>query len=90
MRQTHEQVRCAAIIGERAGVLDLAKRSREGTAVQLRAGKLSAEQKTHVDRAIDAFAEKVAIGLHVDGETPAVVRDAMRSAVKALAEAARG
>lgn len=78
------QARIDAIIDERTGVLGLARRNREATAVQVQTGRMSAEVKDQVDRIVFAFAEKIAIGLHVAEETPPEVRGALRDPVKAL------
>lgn len=79
-----EQVRRDTIIEERTGVLNLARRSREGTAVHVRNGRLSADVAEQIDRAVFVFAEKVAIGLHVEAETDPVVRAQLREVVRAL------
>ena len=79
-----DRVRRDTIIDERTGVLNLARRSREGTAVQVRQGRISAEVADHIDRAVFAFAEKVAIGLHVEGETEGAVRQQLRDVMRAI------
>lgn len=89
MRRTHDQVRAETMIAERCGLLTLARKHAEGTARQVRTGRMSADDKTMIDRAVAAFAEAGAIGLHVEGETPAAVRDALREPVKAMMEVGR-
>jgi hypothetical protein len=94
MRRTHAEVRAEALaatmISERLGLIELARKHAEGTALAVRNRQISAEDKTMIDRAVLAFAEAGAIGLGVVGETPAAVRDALRGPVKAMMEAGRG
>lgn len=85
-----DRARRDTIIDERTGVLNLARRSREGTAVQVRQGRISADVADHIDRAVFAFAEKVAIGLHVEGETDIALRRQMRDVMAALDAHAAG
>lgn len=64
-------------------------RHRAGVSIAVRAGRLTEADADLVNRHVAAFAEGCAIGLHVDGETPAAVRDAMRPLVLALNEGDR-
>jgi hypothetical protein len=84
MRRTHDQVRADAIVAERSGVLAMVDKHRAGVAVAVRTGKLSADDAELINRHVASFAESCAIGLHVEGETPATVRAAMRPLVRAL------
>lgn len=79
-----DQARRDTIIDERTGVLNLARRSRVGTAEQVRQGRISPEVADHIDRAVFAFAEKVAIGLHVETETDGAVRKQLREVARDL------
>lgn len=79
-----EQNRFDAILEERTGVLNLARRNRDGTALAVRTGRMTAEEKGYVDRAVFAFAEKIAIGFHVEVEMGAEMRAKIRGAVKAM------
>lgn len=94
MRRTHDQVarvpnaeeraRRDTIIEERTGVLNLARQSRAGTAEQVRLGRITTDAADQIDRAVFAFAEKVAIGLHVDVDTDPDVRAQLRAVVRAI------
>lgn len=83
-RRTLDSARSDAIIAERAGMLAHVARHRAGVSIAVRAGRLTSADADLVNRHVAAFAESCAIGLHVDGETPAAVRDAMRPLVQAL------
>lgn len=84
MRRTHDDVRAATRIEERAGMLAMVAKHRAGVAMAVRAGKMSRDDGDLVMRQIAGFAESCAIGLHVESDTPVAVRDAMRPLVKAL------
>lgn len=79
------QARLDVLIEERAGVMGLARRNREATAGEVVAGRMSAEVKDQVDRIVFAFAEKVAIGLHIGEDTPREALAVLRETIKRLA-----
>lgn len=83
-RRTLEDMRVATIIAERSGMLGQVESHRAAMALAVRAGRISENEAALVNRQIAAFAEGCAIGLHVDGNTPAAVRDALRLLVKAV------
>jgi len=79
-----ETIAAEAIIAERSGILAHVTRRRAGLSIAVRAGRLTQADADLIERAVAAFAEDCAIGLHVQGETPVEVRDAMRPLVLAL------
>ncbi len=84
MRRTHDQVRVETRIEERAGMIAQVLRHRAAVATAVRRGRMTEREGELVNRQMAAFAEDIAIGLHVEGATCAAVRDAMRPLVKGL------
>lgn len=84
MSRTDEQIRTDAIVGERTGILTMVAKHRAGVEVQVRNGKISEAEADLVNRNIASFAESCVIGLHIEAETPAAVREAMRPLMKGL------
>lgn len=82
MRRTHDQVRAETRIEERAGMIAQAARHRSAVATAVRRGTMTEAEGELVNRQMAVFVEDCAIGLHVEGEACAAVRDAMRPLVK--------
>jgi uncharacterized membrane protein len=80
------EIETATIVAERAGVLAHARVHAGHVRGLLARGRLSAAEATLVTNAVNAFADGVAQGLHVGGDTREV-RMAMRPVAKAAAEA---
>lgn len=83
-RRAHDDVRNETIVAERSGMLAHVARHRAGVLIAVQAGRLTSADADLVNRQVAAFAESCAIGLHIDGDTPNAVRDAMRPLVQAL------
>lgn len=83
-RRTLEDVRVETMIAERSGMLLRAAEHRVSVERAVQSGKFSADEGAMVIRQVAIFAECCAIGLHVDGDTPAAVRDALRPLVKGM------
>jgi hypothetical protein len=79
-----DAARRGAIIEERTGVIAQVLRHRAAVATAVRRGTMTMAEGELVNRQMAAFAEDIAIGLHVESATCATVRDAMRPLVKGL------
>lgn len=74
-------IRSETIVAERAAILTYRRRKAEGIDEYVRAGRLTVEEGAMCKRWIAAFADDIAIGLHVERD-PDGVRQAMRGVVR--------
>lgn len=82
-RRSFDDVRAEAISAERIGMLRHVEQHRAAMAHAVARGKVDEATAAYVNRQIAAFAEGCAIGLHIDGDTPPSVRDAVRAELRA-------
>jgi hypothetical protein len=71
------------IVHERTAILTHRRQHAAGIDEQVRLGRLSDDEGTLCKRCVAAFADDLAIGLHVAGTDPDGVRQAMRGVIRA-------
>jgi hypothetical protein len=76
-------IRTEAIVHERTAILTHRRKHAAGIDEQVRRGRMTEEEAAMCKRCVAAFADDLAIGLHVDGTDPDGVRDAMRGVIRA-------
>jgi hypothetical protein len=83
VRRTFDTVRAETIVIERSAVLTHRRQHAAGIDEQVRLGRMSEDEGTLCKRCVAAFADDLAIGLHVAGTDPDGVRVAMRGVIRA-------
>ena len=86
-RRTQMDTRIDTIVSERAGALSLVRTERVAIDRQVARGRLDAAEAETLKRGLQAFADKIAIGLHVEADDPADVRARLRRIHHELAKA---
>lgn len=86
-RRTLADQRIDTIVAERAGVLSLVRSERLAIDRQVARKRLDATEAETLKRGLQAFVDKVAIGLHVQADDPAEVRARLRRIHHDLAKA---
>lgn len=78
-------IRCETIVHERTAVLTHRRQHARGIDEQVRLGRMTADEGALCKRCVSAFADDVAIGLHIaDDSDPPGVRLAMRVVIRDL------
>lgn len=75
-------IRAEAIVAERTAILTYRRKKAVGIDEHVRAGRLTQEEGALCKRWLAAFADDIAIGLHVERD-PDGVRQALREVVRA-------
>lgn len=70
------------IVHERSAMLTHRRLHSAGIDEQVRLGRMSEDEGALCKRCVAAFADDLAIGLHVEGADPDGVREAMRAVVR--------